>query len=122
MSFFTELKRRHVFRVAVLYIVVSWLVLQVADVLMSFLPLSEWTTNLIFLLLVLGFPVAMAYLAYTHEWQPNDASSVHGEIHAIVVLPLENLMNDPEQVYFIDGMHEALIAELSRVTPCSCLI
>jgi len=165
MSFFTELKRRHVYRVAILYVIVSWLVLQVADVLMSFLPLPEWTANLIFLLLVLGFPVAMvfawafeltpdglqldhppeteqqsnassrtasrkkldlmifsamavalAYFVYTHEWQRDDTSNVPGEIHSIVVLPLKNLMNDPEQAYFVDGMHEALITELSRVS------
>ena len=165
MSFFTELKRRHVYRVAVLYIIVSWLVLQVADVFMSFLPLPEWTANLVFLLLVLGFPVAMvfawafeltpdglkldkpsdteqqsnashntgsrkkldfmifstmavalAYFAFTHEWQGDEESFVPGEIRSIVVLPLENLMNDPEQAYFVDGLHEALITELSRVS------
>jgi len=165
MSFFTELKRRHVYRVAVLYVIVSWLVLQVADVFMSFLPLPEWTANLIFLLLVLGFPLAMvfawafeltpdglkldtpsdteqqsnaphntgsrkkldfmifgamavalAYFALTHEWQGDGESTVPGEIRSIVVLPLENLMNDPEQAYFVDGLHEALITELSRVS------
>ena len=37
-------------------------------------------------------------------------------IHSIAVLPLENLSRDPEQEYFSDGMHEALIAELSKIT------
>ena len=69
MSFFTELRRRHVYRVAVLYTIVSWLVLQVADVFMSFLPLPEWTANLVFLLLVLGFPVALVF-AWAFELTP----------------------------------------------------
>jgi TolB-like protein/Tfp pilus assembly protein PilF len=38
-----------------------------------------------------------------------------GEITSIAVLPLENLSGDPEQEYFADGMHEALITELGKV-------
>jgi eukaryotic-like serine/threonine-protein kinase len=37
-------------------------------------------------------------------------------IDSIAVLPLENLMGDPEQEYFVDGMHEALIIELSKIS------
>jgi len=36
-------------------------------------------------------------------------------ITSIAVLPLENLMNDPVQDYFVDGMHEALITALSKI-------
>ena len=36
-------------------------------------------------------------------------------IDSIAVLPLQNLSNDPEQDYFVDGMHEALIAELAQI-------
>ena len=39
-----------------------------------------------------------------------------GLIRSIAVIPLENLMNDPDQDYFVSGMHEALIAELSRIS------
>jgi len=37
------------------------------------------------------------------------------EINSIAVLPLDNLSNDPEQEYFVDGMTDALIMELSRI-------
>ena len=37
------------------------------------------------------------------------------EISSIAVLPLDNLMNDPEQEYFVDGMTEALIADLAQI-------
>ncbi len=38
-----------------------------------------------------------------------------GEIKSLAVLPLDNLMGDPEQQYFVDGMHGAPITELSRI-------
>ena len=37
------------------------------------------------------------------------------EIDSLVVLPLDNLMEDPGQAYFVEGMHEAIITELSRI-------
>ncbi len=43
------------------------------------------------------------------------AGSPSVEIHAIAVLPLENLSKDPEQEYFVDGMTDQLITELARV-------
>jgi TolB-like protein/DNA-binding winged helix-turn-helix (wHTH) protein/Flp pilus assembly protein TadD len=43
------------------------------------------------------------------------ARSPSVEIHAIAVLPLENLSKDPEQEYFVDGMTDQLITELARV-------
>lgn len=39
-----------------------------------------------------------------------------GRIESLAVLPLKNLMGEPEQDYFVEGMHEALIAELSRMS------
>ena len=37
------------------------------------------------------------------------------DIRSLAVLPLENLMGDPAQDYFVEGMHEALTAELSKI-------
>jgi TolB-like protein/Flp pilus assembly protein TadD len=59
--------------------------------------------------------VALLYFAVTHDWSGKQGSVEPGEITSIVVLPLANLMNDPEQDYFVDGMHEALITELSKI-------
>ncbi len=39
-----------------------------------------------------------------------------GQIRSIAVLPLDNLMNDPDQDYFVDGMTEALISELGKIS------
>jgi TolB-like protein len=69
LSFFEELKRRNVFRVAVLYFVASWLIMQVADVMFPALNLPEWTITLVVALLVIGFPLALL-LSWIYELTP----------------------------------------------------
>ena len=65
MSLFSELKRRNVFRVAAAYVVISWLLLQVADILTPALHLPEWILSAIALVLMLGFiPVMLFSWAY----------------------------------------------------------
>jgi len=51
-------------------------------------------------------------------WSTNQrAPSIKsGQVTRLAVLPLANLMNDPDQEYFVDGMHDALITELSKLT------
>ncbi len=58
MSFFKELKRRNVYRVGLAYAMISWLVLQVADVVVPILALQPWVGKLVFLMLAAGLPVA----------------------------------------------------------------
>ncbi|MGD9257523.1 MAG: tetratricopeptide repeat protein, partial [Gammaproteobacteria bacterium] len=69
MSFIEELKRRNVAKVAVLYIVFAWLLLQVTDVLSSLLPVPEWTGSLVFVLLVIGFPAVLTF-SWIYELTP----------------------------------------------------
>ncbi len=65
MSFFEELKRRNVIRAALLYVVAAWVLLQVADVLASVLPVPEWTGTLLFVILAIGFfPVVIFSWVY----------------------------------------------------------
>ena len=64
-----ELKRRNVVRVAVAYTIVSWLILQLTDVLMPLLSLSQWVGGLVFLLLVIGFFLALI-LSWAYELTP----------------------------------------------------
>lgn len=70
MSLYSELKRRNVFRVALLYLVSSWVVLQVADVGVSLLGLPDWTGRFIFLLLVIGFPLVIVF-SWIYEITPD---------------------------------------------------
>jgi len=68
--FIQELKRRNVFRVAIIYIVVSWLLMQIGDVMFPALRLPEWTTTLLVAFLILGFPVAVLF-AWAFELTPD---------------------------------------------------
>ncbi len=68
-SFFRELKRRNVYRVAVAYAVVAWLLIQIATQTFPFFDIPNWAVRLVVLLLVLGFPVALV-LAWAFELTP----------------------------------------------------
>src|SRR5438045_8254951 len=58
-SFFAELKRRNVYKVAVAYAVVAWLLMQVASQIFPFFEIPNWVVRLVILLLVIGFPIAL---------------------------------------------------------------
>ena len=68
-SVWGELKRRNVVRVVVAYAIVSWLILQLTDVLMPLLSLPEWVGRFVFLLLVVGFLLAL-FVSWAYELTP----------------------------------------------------
>jgi TolB-like protein/Tfp pilus assembly protein PilF len=68
-GFFGELKRRNVYKVAVAYAVVSWLLVQVATQVFPFFEIPNWAVRLVVLLLILGFPVALV-LSWAFEITP----------------------------------------------------
>src|SRR6201984_3342263 len=68
-SFFAELKRRNVYKVAVAYAVVSWLLIQIATQVFPFFEIPNWAVRLVVLLLILGFPVALI-LSWAFEITP----------------------------------------------------
>ena len=68
-NFFDELKRRNVFRVAIAYLIVAWLLLQVGDTLESALHLPDWANTLVAFFLILGFPLAL-FFAWAYELTP----------------------------------------------------
>jgi len=69
LSFFNELKRRNVFRVGFAYIVMAWLVLQVADVILNNITAPDWVFRVILLLLGIGFLLAL-FFAWAYEMTP----------------------------------------------------
>jgi len=70
MSFFNELKRRNVFKVAAAYIIVSWLILQAGEVLAPALHLPDWVNSMLVFFLLLGFPLAL-FFAWAFEMTPD---------------------------------------------------
>jgi TolB-like protein/Tfp pilus assembly protein PilF len=69
MSFIDELKRRNVFRVGIAYVIVAWLLLQVADVVLPTFRTPEWVMQAFTFLLILGFPLALIF-AWAFELTP----------------------------------------------------
>jgi len=67
--FFAELKRRHVYRVAIAYGVVAWLLIQVATQVFPFFELSNFVVRVVVAASVLGFPVALI-IAWAFEMTP----------------------------------------------------
>jgi serine/threonine-protein kinase len=69
MKFIAELKRRHVFRIAIAYVVVAWLVLQVSDVILNNINAPGWVFSVIMLLVGIGFPLVLVF-AWAYELTP----------------------------------------------------
>ncbi|MDQ8188043.1 tetratricopeptide repeat protein [Pelagicoccus sp. SDUM812002] len=69
-SFFAELKRRKVFRVAATYIVVAWIIIQVAAATFPGFEIPMWAFRFVVLMLILGFPISIV-LAWAFELTPD---------------------------------------------------
>ncbi len=69
MSFFGELKRRNVYKVAVTYAVVGWVIAQIATQIFPFLEIPNWIVRLVIVLIAIGFPIALV-IAWAFEATP----------------------------------------------------
>ena len=135
MSLLSEIKRRHVFRVAITYVIVAWLILQVADVILDKIGVPDWTFKVILVFLVLAFPVAVM-LAWAYDLTPdglrrtssrsNTAAAATSQEQpvaksepvraSVAVLPFVNMSGNPENEYFSDGLSEELLNVLAKVS------
>jgi TolB-like protein len=70
LSLFSELKRRNVIRVGIAYVVVAWLIAQVADLALDAFNAPDWVMQTILLLLALGLPLAV-FFAWAFELTPD---------------------------------------------------
>ena len=77
MSFFREMKRRNVFRVAVAYAAVAWLLMQLAALLETSLELPAWFDKSVIVALAIGFPIALI-LAWALELTPGGVRATQG--------------------------------------------
>ncbi len=132
--FYQELKRRKVIRVAVVYVVVAWVIVEVASVLFPGLLLPEWSVRLVIGLAIIGFPIALV-MAWAVELTPDGIKFESGAdeelagesstgaarepkkdgFNSVAVLPFLNLSNDPENEYFSDGMSEEILNLLCKL-------
>lgn len=122
----SELRRRHVPRVAAYYVAGAWIAAQAADLLLDAFDLGHYTRYAI-AVLTAGFPIAIA-LAWRFDITPRGivrtsppaaASTTVADAplpdRSIAVLPLANLSDDPANEYFSDGLAEEIRNQLARV-------
>ena len=76
MSLFNELKRRNVFKVSIAYVVLAWLVMQVADVILNNIEAPGWVFHVVLLFLALGLPFAV-FFAWAFELTPDGLKREH---------------------------------------------
>ena len=125
MTLFTELKRRNVIKVSIAYVIVAWVILQVADVLLNNLEAPGWVFKVILLVLSAGFPVTIV-LSWVFDWTPGGLQRTEDAIGSpnstalpaaasVAVLPFVNMSNDPENEYFSDGLTEELLNVLAKI-------
>lgn len=141
-GWFAELRRRKVFRVAAVYLVVAWLLVQVAGTTFEPMGLPHWTLKLVITLAVLGFPLACA-LAWAFDVTPRGVErtppagpyagasaaataapatistaptapvpSASGPPDSIAILPFTDMSPGRDQEYFCDGIAEEIINAL----------
>src|SRR6266699_3321206 len=135
-KFLTELKRRNVYKVAIAYGVVAWLLMQVASQIFPFFEIPNWAVRLVVLLLILGFPIALV-LAWAFELTPEglkrekaadresakpsrdkawrQTEPVKVAAKSIAVMPFENLSEDKANAYFAEGIQEEILTRLVKI-------
>jgi adenylate cyclase len=136
-QFFSELKRRHVYRVAVIYAAAAWLLVQIADIVLENFNLPERVMQLLIFCVTLGFPVALVIawiydLSFsgiertaaldTAEKEQNlppvgttDISSAKDQRPGIVVLPFENFSGESADEIVCNGLTEDLTTLLAHL-------
>jgi TolB-like protein len=121
-NFFVEMKRRHVYSVAVYYAAAAWLLVQIADVVLENFNLPERVMQLIILAAALGFPVALV-LAWIYDRTPAGVrrttalsrGNTEVERPGLVVLPFDNLSEESLDEISANGFTEDLTTLLAHV-------
>jgi adenylate cyclase len=136
-ALWSELKERKVLRLAIIYLVIAWIVIEVADVIFPALLLPEWALRLLVAFLILGFPFALV-LSWMfdltaegvrrapkpgtdpvgrapHGSSPSTSEAAPTAERSVAVLPFVNMSDDRENEYFSDGMTEEILNALAKV-------
>ena len=123
---FAEFRRRRVFRVAAVYVVASWILIQLGSAVFEPLGLPSWSMRLLLVLLALGFVLACV-LAWvydigahgiertapaTHD-SPAAAKPVPAPGASVAILPFTDLSEAHDQAYFCDGLAEEIMNALA---------
>lgn len=134
-GFFSELKRRKVYSVAIGYVVGGWALAQGVAQVFPVFDIPNWVVRLIVLLIVLGFPVALLLswffdltrygIVRTPNLDPGkidtfqtgtlDSNRAGRDDKSIAVLPFSDLSPNHDHDYFSDGIAEEILSALSKI-------
>jgi len=123
----SQLKKRNVVRVALLYVIAGWILIQLGEVAFEALGSPPWSTTLLTALVLLGFPVALV-LAWVYEVTPQgirkdttgfiesliEIEHQQDGVSSVAVLPFEDLSDKGSQAHFCDGMAEEVLNSLCK--------
>lgn len=121
-AWFAELRRRKVIRVAAVYLVAAWLLIQVADAVFEPMGLPAWPLKPVIVLAALGFPLACV-LAWAFDVTPRGIESAQTvapsaataptePTESVAILPFVDMSPERDQEYFCDGIAEEIINTL----------
>src|ERR1051325_1713016 len=128
-TFFAELKRRKVYSVAIAYVVGGWALAQVIAQVLPVFDIPNWVVRLLVVLIVLGFPVALALswffdlTRYGIVRTPSadvarrldPPQSANSSERSIAVLPFSDLSPGQDRDYFSDGIAEEILTALAKI-------
>ncbi len=130
-KFIAELKRRHVFRSAITYLVVSWIIAQVSSIVLPTFDAPSYFMKTLIVILIIGFPISLIFAwefelstkgikkIKTIEAERSDAKEAIPQLKhdnkKLVVLPFQNISTGNESNYFSDGLTEEIIIRLSGI-------
>ena len=84
-NFFREFKRRQIYRVAVTYVIASWVILQIISVIIPLIEAPSWIGKTVLILLLVGFPVALI-LTWGYTITPQDINKKPSETESLKVV------------------------------------
>jgi adenylate cyclase len=142
LSIFKELKRRHVIKVGLGYVVLAWLLAQVLQLVFDSFGTPDWVMKTVLVLLAAGWFLTL-FFAWAFDVTPEGikktkksrkgpaaekvkASETEKQVDAdvkpaaptrasVAVLPFVNMSGDPDNEYFSDGLSEELLNVLAKV-------
>lgn len=128
-KFFKELQRRSIYQVAIAYIVIAWLLAQVAAIIFPTFEAPEWVMKVFIFLLFIGFPIALI-LAWAQGLKKSESNEEEIDLspsnkdneenktydpNSLAVLPFKDMSPEKDQEYFSDGMAEEILNLLAGI-------